>query len=137
MGATTVLLKIGEVAERSGLSQRTLRFYEEEGLVVPGSRSGGGFRLYSEAEVRRLELVKPLKPLGFSVQEMREVLAVLDALDGLDGPAGDAERVELVERLDAHRARVEQTSADLLAKAARGRDLARHLAEVVERHAPA
>ena len=46
------LLQIGQVAERTGLSLRTIRFYEENGLVIPTARSEGGFRLYSENESR-------------------------------------------------------------------------------------
>src|SRR2546428_11690381 len=48
-------LQIGEVAERTGVPQRTLRFYEEKGLLRPPSRMDGGFRLYSESAVGRVE----------------------------------------------------------------------------------
>jgi len=78
------LLQIGEVAERTGLSLRTVRYYEEMGLVVPQTRTAGGFRLFRQEHVDRLELIKQMKPLGFSVQEMREVL---DAYDTLRTPA--------------------------------------------------
>ena len=80
MPAPSGLLQIGQVAERTGLSLRTIRFYEENGLVPPTSRSGGGFRLYGEDAVARLEVIKRMKPLGFSLEEMRELLALLDAL---------------------------------------------------------
>ena len=50
---TDPYLQIGEVAERTGVTQRTLRFYEEKGLLKPPSRMDGGFRLYSEADVKR------------------------------------------------------------------------------------
>ncbi|WP_091675800.1 MerR family transcriptional regulator [Amycolatopsis marina] len=71
-------MQIGEVAERTGLSLRTIRYYEEVGLVVPSARSQGGFRLYTEPDVDRLDLVKRMKPLGFQLDEMGELLAVLD-----------------------------------------------------------
>ena len=74
------LLQIGQVAERTGLSLRTIRFYEEAGLVLPTGRSEGGFRLYGEDAVTRLEVVKRMKPLGFTVEEMRELLTLLDEL---------------------------------------------------------
>jgi MerR family transcriptional regulator, copper efflux regulator len=74
------LLQIGQVAERTGLSLRTIRFYEENGLVRPTSRTGGGFRLYSEDDLARLEMIKRMKPLGFTLGEMQELLALLAGL---------------------------------------------------------
>lgn len=62
--------QIGEVAERTGLSLRTVRYYDEEGLVRASSRSEGGFRLYSGRDIARLELVKRMKALGLSIEEM-------------------------------------------------------------------
>jgi len=72
------MMQIGDVALRTGLSLRTVRYYEEAGLVVPCTRTSGGFRLYGTAECDRLELIKRLKPLGFSLDEMREILQLLD-----------------------------------------------------------
>ncbi|MEA2268883.1 MAG: hypothetical protein QOC64_1493 [Solirubrobacteraceae bacterium] len=83
------LLQIGEVADRVGLSLRTVRYYEEQGLLTPETRSAGGFRLYSEDQVDRLGLIKQMKPLGFTVQEMRELLDARDALRAADA-SGDA-----------------------------------------------
>jgi DNA-binding transcriptional MerR regulator len=74
------LIQIGEVAERVGLSLRTVRYYEEMGLLVPETRTQGGFRMYSEDQVARLELIKRMKPLGFSVQETRRLLEARDLL---------------------------------------------------------
>src|SRR3989304_3948597 len=68
-------LQIGEVAERTGLTQRTLRFYEEKGLLKPPTRMEGGFRLYSEADVQRLQQIKRLQQLlGFSLAEIKEMV---------------------------------------------------------------
>ncbi|WP_159055930.1 MerR family transcriptional regulator, partial [Thermobifida fusca] len=74
-------MQIGEVAERTGLSLRTIRYYGEVGLVVPSARSKGGFRLYTESDVARLLLIKQMKPLGFSLEQTRDLLGVLDRLD--------------------------------------------------------
>ncbi len=81
----THLLQIGEVAARTGLSLRTIRWYEQEGLVVPTARSGGGFRLYSADDVARFEVIKRFEPLGFALDEMRELLTLLAELDAGTG----------------------------------------------------
>jgi len=73
-------LQIGEVAERTKLSLRTIRHYEEVGLVPPSARSKGGFRLYAETDVQRLLLIRKMKPLGFTLEEMAGLLAVPDHL---------------------------------------------------------
>jgi DNA-binding transcriptional MerR regulator len=68
-------LQIGEVAERTGVTQRTLRFYEEKGLLQPPSRLDGGFRLYSEADVLRVESIKRLQTLlGFTLADIKEMV---------------------------------------------------------------
>ncbi len=82
------LLQIGQVADRTGLSLRTIRFYEENGLVRPTSRTQGGFRLYGEDDVARLEVITRMKPLGFSIEEMQELLTLLaDVTGSPDDPA--------------------------------------------------
>ena len=68
-------MQIGEVSERTGLTQRTLRFYEEKGLLDSPSRMDGGFRLYSEDDVQRIEHIVQLKNLlGFSLAEIKEMV---------------------------------------------------------------
>lgn len=75
-------LKIGEVTERTGLSVPTLRYYDSVGLITPSGRSPGGFRLYSEDDVRRILLVRRMKPLGFTLEQMRDFLGAAEALHG-------------------------------------------------------
>jgi DNA-binding transcriptional MerR regulator len=75
------LHQIGEVADLIGLSIRTIRHYEEVGVVVPADRSAAGYRLYSDRDIVRLRRVMGMKPLGFSLEEIREVLDLLDASD--------------------------------------------------------
>ena len=91
-------MQIGEAAARVGLSIRTIRHYEEVGLIVPSARSGGGFRLYTEPDLARLRVVKEMKPLGFALAEMREVLSVIEALHAEPAPA-EADRAALRDRL--------------------------------------
>lgn len=73
-------MKIGEVADRTSLSFRTLRHYEEVGLVSPSARTDGGFRLYTENDIARLLIIRRMKPLGYTLEEMRALLDVVDAL---------------------------------------------------------
>ncbi|WP_250030565.1 MerR family transcriptional regulator [Paractinoplanes maris] len=87
-------MQIGEAADRVGLSIRTIRHYEEAGLIVPSARSDGGFRLYTEPDLDRLRVVKRMKPLGFTLDEMRDLLRILDDLT-----AGTGDRAALLERL--------------------------------------
>lgn len=87
--------QIGEVAAAVALSLRTIRHYEEVGLVLPSGRTAGGFRLYTDDDIERLRLVKYMKPLDFTLEEMRELLSVRDRLTN----AVDDERAELLERL--------------------------------------
>jgi DNA-binding transcriptional MerR regulator len=89
--------QIGEVAEAVGLSLRTIRYYEEAELCLPSGRSTGGFRLYTDSDIERLRLVKHMKPLDLSIDEMRELLTVRDRLADPSTPKRD--RAPLVERL--------------------------------------
>lgn len=73
-------MQIGEVAERTELSIKTIRHYDEVALVTPSERSAGGFRLYTESDVERLLVIRRMKPLGFTLEEMRRLLASLEAL---------------------------------------------------------
>ena len=67
--------QIGEVAQRTGVTQRALRFYEEKGLLQPPERMEGGFRRYSDDDVNRIEFVKKLQDLlGFTLSEIKEMV---------------------------------------------------------------
>ena len=125
-------MKIGEVAERTGLSLRTIRYYEEVGLVVPASRTHGGFRLYSDADVARFEVIKRMKPLGFSLEEMRDLLSVLHELD-VPGLAPDA-REWLVDRLRMYRAAADERCRTLSEQLATAQDFSASLLGSIRSH---
>ncbi|MFI6039227.1 MerR family transcriptional regulator [Streptomyces sp. NPDC051315] len=91
-------MQIGEVAARTELSLRTIRHYEETGLVTPSARSQGGFRLYTEVDVARLMVIRRMKPLGFTLDEMRDLLEATDRLDA-DDDLEAAERQALLDRV--------------------------------------
>lgn len=73
------LMRIGELAERSGRTERTLRFYEELGLLSPAARTKGGFRLYDGNALLRIEWISRLQDLGFSLPEVKDFLQTLYA----------------------------------------------------------
>ena len=68
-------MKVGELAKRTGISVRTLHYYEEIGLVPKPHRNRAGYRLYGVREVERLQQVRSLQCLGFSLEEIRGMLA--------------------------------------------------------------
>ena len=85
--ATDRTMHIGLLAERSQMSLRTIRHYDETGLLRPSGRTDGGFRLYTERDLERLLVIRRMKPLGYSLEEMGELLAIVDALGATDDPA--------------------------------------------------
>lgn len=112
---TEARYQIGEVAERTGVTQRTLRFYEEKGLLTPADRMEGGFRLYSEADIARIRLIKQLQQLlGFSLAEIKEMVEAEETRASLrmarhdDGPAASPEvqRTRFEQALNALRSQL-------------------------------
>ena len=104
-------MHIGELAERTGLSLRTLRHYDEIGLLTPSGRSEGGFRLYTADDEARLLLIRRMKPLGYSLDQMAELVDVIDGLhaDPTDEPLQarlDAIKTEALERRDRLKAQL-------------------------------
>src|SRR5713101_1011374 len=70
---------IEQVASRTGFTKRTLRYYEEVGLLPPTDRTEGNYRRYSEADIQRLERIKNLRDLlGFSLTDIRKLLEAED-----------------------------------------------------------
>ena len=119
-------LHIGEVAERVGLSLRTVRYYEEQGLFQPAGRTDGGFRLYTEHEVDRLLLIKQMKPLGFTVQQMAELLAAYDAIGRDDAAA----RTAAEHRIGEFAQQAAERCDELREQLARAEEFARRLATI-------
>ncbi|MFJ5034669.1 MerR family transcriptional regulator [Streptomyces sp. NPDC088560] len=71
----TGLLTIGELARATGLTVRTIRYWSDEGVLTPVTRSPGGYRLYDSEGVARLELIRTLRELGLGLADVRRVLA--------------------------------------------------------------
>ncbi|WP_343242646.1 MerR family transcriptional regulator [Streptomyces sp. SID8111] len=122
-------MQIGEVAARTELSLRTIRHYEETGLVIPSARSQGGFRLYTEADVARLMVIRRMKPLGFTLDEMRDLLDITDRLDAAAGDDLPADRrEELLERLRDFDRAAKKRVEDLRTQLSRAEEFAAALA---------
>ena len=68
-------LTVGQLASRFGITVRTLHHYDEIGLLAPGARSSSGYRLYSEADITRLQHIVVYRRLGFSLEEIASILA--------------------------------------------------------------
>ena len=67
-------MRVGELAKRTGVSVRTLHYYDEIGLLAPAQRSEAGYRLYVAEDVVRLQQIKSLRQVGFTLEEIREWL---------------------------------------------------------------
>lgn len=73
------LFTIEQVATHTGFTKRTLRYYEEVGLLPPTGRTEGNYRRYSQADLERLESIKNLRDLlGFSLSDIREIMEAED-----------------------------------------------------------
>lgn len=70
----SVALKVGDLAKQTGVSVRTLHYYDEIGLLSPSHRTEAGYRLYGEADIIRLQQIVSLRQLGFSLEQIRECL---------------------------------------------------------------
>ncbi len=108
-------MHIGEVAARTDLSLRSLRHWDEVGLLSPSGRTDGGFRLYTEADVEKILVIRRMKPLGFTLEQMSAAMRDLEALrdpDASDRHAGARERlVEILADASERREKLERQLA--------------------------
>ena len=102
-------LTIGQVARRTGIPATTIRYYESEGVVSPPARTEAGYRLYSAADVRQLQLAQRARLIGLSVDEVRRLVATAFEAD-CDTFVG-----ELLEGIERQRAQVAARIAELRA----------------------
>lgn len=68
------LYQIGQLGELAGLSNRTIRYYQEIGLIEPSQISEGGFRLFNKKDLHRLQVIEVYKKLGFELKEIQKLL---------------------------------------------------------------
>lgn len=97
------LISIKEVTKQTGITVRTMRYYDQIGLLHPADKTEGGHRLYGEKEMKKLQEIQFLKTIGFSLQEIKEMLADKnhDWFTGLKKQLGyiskEKERLEQIE----------------------------------------
>ncbi len=72
------MLRIGQLATRTGFTPKTLRYYEDLGLVRPVGRSESGYRLYGDAAIERLRFVNRARALGLRLDDIRRILEISD-----------------------------------------------------------
>lgn len=135
MGVDDHHMQIGEVAARTELSLRTIRHYEETGLVIPSARSRGGFRLYTESDVQRLMVIRRMKPLGFTLEQMRDLLDATDRLDAAE-PVGGTERAALLARVRAYEQDASRKIEELGRQLARAEEFAGTLRTLLDAARP-
>jgi MerR family transcriptional regulator, copper efflux regulator len=116
------LMKIGELAERAGVSHRTVHYYERLGLLHPTEREGAGYRYYDEVSLKRLEKIAALKRLGLSLEDIAGVIDLYFE-DGT-GIKGKAKVLEILE------AQLTKTNAQLQELATFKRDTQDNIARM-------
>lgn len=107
---TGATMHIGELADRAGLSTRTVRHYDDVGLLHPTGRTEGGFRLYTQDDLQRLFVIRRMRPLGYSLEQMAELLGIIDRLESARG----SERDRLHAEIDAYVADAEARRSKLV-----------------------
>ena len=119
--------RIGELAAKVGLTERTIRYYEERGLLESVKRLDGGQRVYTDDDVRRLKFIQKLKVLGLSLAEMQD-------LETLYGRHHTNAKVlpRLIELLDSHLATVSQRLSELAALRDEIRSYRQHVTKRLE-----
>lgn len=129
-------MKIGRLAERSGVGIETLRFYEKEGLLAKPARTESGYRTYPEETVERVQFIRRAKEVGFTLEEISELLALkvshgkscesvrqraLSKVEDIDRKVGDLRKMRralnaLVQRCSGHEGMDDCTILDALSR---------------------
>lgn len=102
-------IQIGEVAKKLGITTRTIRYYEEIGLMGPPERLGGGTRMYNRDDILRLKFILKLKEIGITLKEMQDLASNFDT----QNQNFETITPRLVEILDDHIGKVDRKIANL------------------------
>jgi Hg(II)-responsive transcriptional regulator len=111
-------LRIGEVAQKSGVGVETIRFYERKGLLHAPVRKASGYRQYQEADVSRIHFIKRAKVLGFTLNEIQELLELSgnDSSDRKDVRAKVKTKIGAVESKISDLVRIRDSLTDLVSR---------------------
>lgn len=115
-------MRIGELADRSGASSKTIRYYEEIEVLQPPRRTPGGYRDYDDDAVERLRFVRDAQSVGLSLGEIREIVALRER--------GETPCAHVTELLTRHAAHIDRTIKELERIRAEVRRLARRAREL-------
>ena len=121
-------MRIGELAERAGISAKAIRYYEQIGIMTPPERSASGYRAFDEAALGRLGFVRAAQALGLTLVEIRQIIAFRD-----NGQAPCAHVTDLVQR---HAADLEARIRELQQLRGELRQLAERAATLDPEHCP-
>ncbi|MFH0882889.1 MAG: MerR family transcriptional regulator, partial [bacterium] len=83
-GREAVLMTVGQLAEATGLNARTIKYWEERGILLPDGRSVGGFRLYSRQTVEFCALIRDLQNFGYSLEEIKDAADLIRDFDAIN-----------------------------------------------------
>lgn len=102
-------VQIGELANRLGITTRTIRYYEEIGLMGKNDRQGGGTRIYNKDDILRLKFILKLKELGITLKEIQELAEIFD----INAQNFSTITPKLIEILDHHISKIDEKMASL------------------------
>ena len=125
------LTQIGDVAKQLGITTRTIRYYEEIGLMGLSARIGSGARLYTRENIKRLKFILKLKELGISLKEMQELAKNFEAAPDMDEQLRQYESItpKLLDILELHINKIDDKISNL---ASLRKDIVEYRARILE-----
>ena len=99
-GKATEFITVGELAGQAGLNTRTIKYWEERGIIQPDGRSPGGYRLYSRTYIHICNLIKDLQNFGYSLEQIKEGADLFRDFLSINQGASGFSRSETIKRLD-------------------------------------
>ncbi len=105
-GQLEELLTVGELSSRTGLNSRTLKYWEERGIIQPDGRSPGGFRLYAQCYIELCKLIRDLQNFGYSLKEIKLASDLFRDFIALKNDASDIPVADIRKHLETMRTKI-------------------------------